>query len=155
MDNNNLRSNNISIILIIIAIGIFICAFFLYDNYSDKQKLKESIESKLESEREATSEEYNAKNEEMDRLSRKNLELLKSGQVYKGRFNPKLHQWVFNNRSNEACLIISEKELNQYSGIYYTVKGICTESAVEMNLGDVYTRYANQKEIDLTINSVK
>ena len=66
-----------------------------------------------------------------------------------------MHQWVYNNRSNKACLIISENEFNQYSGIYYLVEGICTESVVKMNLGDVYTRYANQNEIELIINSVK
>ena len=92
--------------------------------------LLKNVQAKLESERETAVEEFDAKNEEFERLSIKNIELLKSGEVCNSRFNPKLHQWVYNNLSNEACLIISENELNQYSGMYYLVKGICSESAV-------------------------
>jgi hypothetical protein len=149
------NTNNNNIILIIIAIGIFICAFFLYDNYSDKQKVKESLEAKIESERVAASEEFDAKEEEVNRLKKRNMELLKSGQVCKGRFNPKLHQWVFNNRSKEACLIVADDEYFSFASPNYNCKGFCTNDAVVEHLGDVYTRYANQDEVDNAIMSIK
>ena len=32
-------------ILLLLLVGVFACAFFLYDNYRDKMKLKEAVEA--------------------------------------------------------------------------------------------------------------
>ena len=33
-------------LLVVMTIGIYACVYFLYNNYADKQKLKEAVESK-------------------------------------------------------------------------------------------------------------
>jgi hypothetical protein len=153
----NESQNTNKILLIIIAVGISLCAFFLVDNYLDKQKLKNAIEKVREDE--ILKNEIEAKINEAELAERKseeasgakkNIELLKSGIVCKGSFKPKLHQWIYNNIAKDAVLIITFSEYNEM-GINYSPKGVATEDAVMQNLGSVYTRYATQSEIDQEI----
>ncbi len=156
------ESNNYNkLILIVIALGIFICAFFLFDNYRDKQRIKNAIEKANEDaitkvEIDLAIAENRRKAEENDKIKsiKKNIEILKTGKVCNGSVRPKSHQWVFNNITKEALLILNQNEYSSL-GIFYNPEGVCTIEAVNQNLGEIYTRYAKQSEVDKTISSVE
>jgi hypothetical protein len=156
------ESNNYNkLLLIVIALGIFICAFFLFDNFRDKQRVKNAIEKANEDaitkiEIDAAVAENRNKREGNEKIKsiKKNIEFLKSGEICKGSVKPKLHQWVFNNISKEALLILNENEYSSM-GLNYSPEGICTINAVNQNLGAVYSRYAKESEVEKTISSVE
>jgi hypothetical protein len=154
------ESNNYNkLIITVIAVGIFICAFFLFDNYRDKQRVKNAIneEAIRKMERDWADAEIRRKNAEIAEIEKissinKNLEILKTGEICKGSVKPKSHQWVFNNLTKEALLILNSSEYFSIGGI---PEGVCTIDAVNENLGTIYTRYAKQSEVDKTISSVE
>lgn len=150
------------LLLIVIALGIFICAFFLFDNFRDKQRVKNAIEKANEDaitkiEIDAAVAENRNKREENEKIKsiKKNIEILKSGKICKGSVKPKSHQWVYNNVSKEALLILDYNEYSSIGILYYSPNGVSTIDAVNQNLGVIYTRYANENEVNKTIRSVE
>jgi hypothetical protein len=101
----------------------------------------------------------------------KNIQLLKSGKICKEPIkrsdiygtNPKLNYWIYNNITNEACMIITVEEQcrlapNSSTSQLYYYRGICNIYEVQSNYGTLssnYTRYATQNEVDKTIKSVE
>ena len=141
--------------------GTNVYTFFLFDNYRDKQRIKNAIEKANEDaitkvEIDLAIAENRRKAEENDKIKsiKKNIEILKTGKICNGSVKPKSHQWVFNNITKEALLILNENEYSSL-GIFYNPEGVCTIEAVNQNLGEIYTRYAKQSEVDRTISSVE
>lgn len=131
-----MKLNLNTILLIIIAGALLASTYFLFDNYKDKQAIKNAINSSEEVDIKI------AKDREVQSTSEIETGklLIKKGVIKTGKFKPVVYDWVFNEIINEALMAVTTEEY------LLTQNWLATIDAIRERK-DVYKRYATEEEV--------
>ncbi len=131
-----MKFNLNTILLIIIAGALLASTYFLFDNYKDKQAIKNALKNSEEVELKI------AKNREVQSKAESEIgkELIQKGVIKTGKFKPVVYDWVFNEIINEPLMAVTSEEY------LLTQNWLATIEAIRENK-NTYKRYATEEEV--------